>query len=138
MAITLGKTSLSKLNGVDEKLVRVVKRAASLIDTANDFSVEEGLRTRARQLWLYAQGRTRKGKKVTWTLKSKHIEGKAVDLVPYPERWEAPLSRFDAIAKAMFEAAKLEGVSIRWGADWDRDGKKREKGEYDSPHFELA
>jgi peptidoglycan L-alanyl-D-glutamate endopeptidase CwlK len=37
----------------------------------------------------------------------------------------------------MFAAAKELGVSIRWGADWDNDGNYREKGEYDSPHFEL-
>jgi peptidoglycan L-alanyl-D-glutamate endopeptidase CwlK len=104
----------------------------------DDFSVEEGLRTLARQKRLYAQGRTRKGKIVTWTLQSKHIEGKAVDLVPYPEKWKAPLSRFNRIAKLMFAAAEMEGVAIRWGADWDKDGRPRERGEYDSPHFELA
>jgi peptidoglycan L-alanyl-D-glutamate endopeptidase CwlK len=41
------------------------------------------------------------------------------------------------MAKAMLAAAKELGIGIRWGADWDSDGKPREKGETDSPHFEL-
>ncbi len=138
MSIVLGKTSLKRLEGVDNKLVRVVKRAAALATEDLDFSVNEGLRTLARQRRLYAQGRTRPGPIVTWTLNSKHIEGKAVDLIPYPEGWKAPLSKFEGVANLMFEAAKLEGVKIRWGADWDQDGKPRERGETDSPHFELA
>ena len=38
----------------------------------------------------------------------------------------------------MFAAADDLNVAVRWGADWDRDGKPRERGESDSPHFELA
>jgi peptidoglycan L-alanyl-D-glutamate endopeptidase CwlK len=38
----------------------------------------------------------------------------------------------------MFAAAKELGVPIRWGADWERDGKPRERGVTDSPHFELV
>jgi peptidoglycan L-alanyl-D-glutamate endopeptidase CwlK len=37
----------------------------------------------------------------------------------------------------MFQAAQELKTTIRWGADWDRDGKPRERGESDSPHFEL-
>ena len=67
-----------------------------------------------------------------------------MDLVPYPVDWN-DLSKFDKIAKAMFEAQKqlkAEGkiptnTTMRWGADWDSDGKPREKGETDSPHFEI-
>ena len=36
------------------------------------------------------------------------------------------------------QASRELGVPIRWGADWDMDGLPREKGETDSPHFELA
>lgn len=83
---------------------------------------------------------------VTWTLKSNHFVNKntgyghAVDLVPYPVDWEGPtrFPKFDAIAKAMFQASKELNIPIRWGADWDRDGKPRERGETDSPHFELV
>ena len=140
MAFTLSKASLDKLQGVHPKLVKVVKRAIEL--TKQDFKVLEGVRTPERQKELYAQGRTKPGPKVTWTLTSNHFVnpktgyGHAVDLVPYPVDWET-LSKFDAIQKAMFAAAKELGVTIRWGANWNRNGKPREKGETDSPHFEL-
>lgn len=141
--ITLSKTSLGRLAGVDPRLVRVIKRAAAIADPVDDFSVNEGVRTLARQKRLYAQGRTRPGKIVTWTLNSRHIPnpktglGEAVDLVPYPLDWNDS-KRFDRIASLMFKAAALEKVKIRWGADWDMDGKPKERGESDSPHFELA
>lgn len=131
----LGKTSLARLIGVDETLVKVVKRAIEISEV--DFTVLEGVRTLARQRELYAQGRTAPGKIVTWTMKSKHIEGKAVDLVPYPLDWN-DLGKFDKIKHAMFQAAAEQGVSIRWGADWNGNGTPREKGEYDSPHFEIS
>lgn len=134
MGFKLGKTSLARLKGVDETLVNVVKRAIEISEV--DFGVLEGLRTLERQRELYSQGRGNHGKIVTWTMKSRHLEGKAVDLVPYPLDWN-DLEKFDKIAKAMFKAAKEQDVNLRWGADWDMDGNYREKGEYDSPHFEL-
>ena len=134
MGFKLGKTSLARLQGVDETLVNVVKRAIEISEV--DFTVMEGVRTLERQRELYAQGRTTPGKIVTWTMKSKHIEGKAVDLVPYPLDWN-DIEKFNKIKDAMFQAAKELDVNLRWGADWDGDGKYREKGEYDSPHFEI-
>ena len=134
MGFKLGKTSLARLKGVDETLVNVVKRAIEISEV--DFTVLEGVRTLERQRELYAQGRTAPGKIVTWTMKSRHIEGKAVDLVPYPLDWN-DLEKFKKIKDAMFQAARELDVNLRWGADWDGDGKYREKGEYDSPHFEI-
>lgn len=133
-----GQRSLDRLNGVNTRLVSVVHRALEL--STVDFTVVEGLRSKQRQQQLYAQGRTAAGRIVTWTLKSKHIDGLAVDLAPITDGkidWNN-LAKFDAIGAAMKKAAAELGVTIRWGADWDRDGKLREKGESDSPHFELA
>lgn len=134
MAFVLSETSIARLKGVDECLVKVVKRAIEI--SIVDFTVMEGVRTLERQRELYAQGRTTPGKIVTWTMKSRHIEGKAVDLVPYPLDWN-DIDKFDKIKDAMLQAAKELDVNLRWGADWDNDGNYREKGEYDSPHFEL-
>lgn len=141
MSITLGAKSLARLEGVHPDMVKVVKRAAAL--SGQDFTVLEGVRTLARQKELYAQGRTKPGPKVTWVLTSNHFVnpktgyGHAVDLCPWPIDWNTA-AKFDAIAKVMFQAAQELGIAIRWGADWDRDGKPRERGETDSPHFELA
>lgn len=140
MAYSLSKLSLSRLEGVEPRLVKVVKRAIQI--SMQDFMVLEGVRTPERQKQLYAQGRTKPGNIVTWTLKSNHFKkpdgfGHAVDLVPFPVDWNT-LSKFDAVSKAMFKAADELGLQIRWGADWDSDGKPRERGESDSPHFELV
>jgi peptidoglycan L-alanyl-D-glutamate endopeptidase CwlK len=136
----LSNASASKLEGVHPRLAAVVKRAIEL--TTQDFIVVCGLRTLEEQEELYSQGRTKPGKIVTWTLNSRHLPapdgfGRAVDLVPYPIDWSTP-SKFDSIAKAMAEAAKELKTTIRWGADWDCDGIPRERGESDSPHFELS
>ena len=136
----LSARSIANLQGVHPQLVAVVQRAIQI--TTQDFAVLQCVRTQQAQADLYAQGRTKPGPVVTWTLRSKHIPGAdgyshAVDIVPYPVDWNTP-AKFDAVARAMFAAAAELGVSIRWGADWDRDGKPREKGETDSPHFEWV
>lgn len=135
----LSARDVSRLTGVNRDLVRVVNRAASAYP--GKFIVVEGLRTKARQAELFAQGRTKPGKVVTWTLNSKHIEGLAVDLCPVKADgsldWNN-IPAFERMGAAVLQAAKELGVAVRWGADWDRDGKLREKGESDSPHFEIV
>lgn len=142
MAYRFGQRSKKNLVGVHPKLVDVVTRALAISEEIGgpDFTVIEGVRTPERQKELYAQGRTKPGRKVTWTLKSNHFVnprtgwGHAIDL--YPGTW-TDLSKFRKQAEAMLRAANELGVPIRWGADWDRDGVFYEKGEGDSPHFEL-
>lgn len=121
MAFKLGPRSLLNLRGVHPDLVRVVKRAISISDI--DFTVIEGLRTPARQKELFAKGATK-------TMRSRHIHGFAVDIVPYVAgsiRWDWPL--FYKIGDAMKKAAHLENVPITWGAEW--------KTFKDGPHWEL-
>ena len=57
--------------------------------------ITELYRTPARQRWLYGQGRERPGHIVTWTLNSRHMQGRAFDIVPVdpayanaPEFWD--------------------------------------------------
>ncbi len=52
-----------------------------------NLSVFETLRTLERQKYLYSFGRTRSGSIKTYTLKSKHIEWKAVDLIFLDKKW---------------------------------------------------
>ena len=137
---SFSQRSLNNLKGVHPKLVAVVNRALEL--SLCDFTVLEGVRSQARQDELWAQGRTKPGPVVTWvkTSGTHGIQadgyGHAVDLAPYPIDWN-DLERFDQVSKAMFAAAKELGVKIRWGGNWDMDENPREKGESDSPHFEL-
>jgi peptidoglycan L-alanyl-D-glutamate endopeptidase CwlK len=137
----LGKRSKDNLVGVHPVLIQIVIRALELSPV--DFFVDCGVRTPERQAELYAQGRTKPGPVVTWTLKSNHFVNKktgfghAVDLIPLPVDWNN-LKAFDAVAKAMFQAAAEFKIELRWGADWDQDGNPRERGETDSPHFEIV
>ena len=106
----LGKKSLDTLVGVDPKLLLVVNRAIQL--TQVDFRVNEGVRTIARQKQLLKEGKTQ-------TLKSKHIEGKAVDLVALVDNkvnWDA--SYYIQIAEAVRLAAIELNISVRWGGCW--------------------
>lgn len=150
MSFKLSQRSLDRLDGVDSDLVAVVKRAIELTDI--DFGVTEGLRSEETQRKYVEAGKSQ-------TMKSKHLEGKAVDLVAYVDgavTWE--LNVYDNIADAMKEAAKELGVSLRWGAAWhinnicDFDGtmddammeyidKRRSEGRrpfIDAPHFEMT
>ena len=110
MSFKLSQRSLDKLEGVDERLVTVVKSAIHL--TKVDFGVICGLRTIEEQRGLVAKGASK-------TMKSKHLEGLAVDLMAYigsRASWE--LNLYDDIADAMKQAAKEIGVDVCWGAAW--------------------
>lgn len=141
MGFVLSQKSLDKLKGVHPDLVKVVKRAIDISEV--DFFVNEGVRTPERQKELYAQGRTKPGKKVTWTLNSNHFInpktgfGHAVDVYAFPFNPNQTPATSKKIAAAFLRAANELDIPVRWGADWDRDGVFYEKGEGDSPHFEL-
>ena len=109
----LSKRSLDNLEGVDPYLVGVVKKAIEL--TKVDFGVIEGLRTPERQRDLVQAGASQ-------TMFSKHIQGKAVDLMAYigsRASWE--LNLYDDIADAMKQAAMELNVPVRWGGAWNVD-----------------
>ena len=149
MGFKLGKRSLEKLEGVDASLVAVVKQAIEL--TKIDFGVIYGLRTVEEQEKLVAAGKSQ-------TMKSKHLEGRAVDLMAYVDGkgcWE--LNVYDDLCDAMKEAAKELGVAIKWGAAWSEGDIRSYSGSsedammsyidlrrsqgrrpfIDGPHFEL-
>jgi peptidoglycan L-alanyl-D-glutamate endopeptidase CwlK len=150
MSFKLSQRSLDRLEGVDDRLVAVVKYAIAV--TKVDFGVTCGLRTIEEQRELVAKGASQ-------TMRSKHIDGHAVDLAAYigsRVSWE--LSVYDDIADAMKEGAQQVGLPIRWGAAWNipdlREWQttseaamnhyidtRRAEGRrpfIDAPHFEIA
>jgi peptidoglycan L-alanyl-D-glutamate endopeptidase CwlK len=139
------KRTIDNLVGVHPDMIKVFDRALEILGETGgpDCFVNEGVRTPARQKKLYAQGRTVPGKKVTWTLVSNHFVNKktgfghAIDVYGYPYDNNQKPEVSKAIFKAMMAAAIELNIPIRGGMDWDRDGKFWEKGETDSPHFEL-
>ena len=91
-------------------------------------------------------------------MKSKHLQGYAVDLMAYiGSRGSWELNLYDDIADAMAEAAREIDVPIRWGAAWnvsniaqftgdmedamnhyiDERRSQNRRPFIDGPHFEL-
>lgn len=113
----LNAASLKKLAKVDPSLVKVSERASDI--TKQPFQIVQGNRTQAEQNALYAQGRTKPGKIVTWTKASKHIGGRAVDfaaLINGKINWDTKY--YPVIAAAFKQAAKELGIGVEWGGDW--------------------
>ena len=120
-----GKRSKRRLKGIHPKLVSVLNELVKIMDV----TIIEGLRTEARQLELLAQGKSK-------TKYSKHLEGKAVDLAPYPIDWE-DRDRFHYMGGMIRGIAKQLNVSVRWGGDWDGDGEVKDNGFDDLVHVEI-
>ena len=120
-----GKRSRERLKGVKPKLVNVLNELIKIMDV----TIIEGLRTEARQEELVAQGKSK-------TKYSKHLEGKAVDLAPYPIDWE-DRERFHYMGGMVRGIGKQLGVRIRWGGDWDSDGEIKDNGFDDLVHIEI-
>ena len=120
-----GKRSKERLKGVDRRLVSVLNELIKIMDV----TVIEGLRSAERQEELLAKGAT----KVKY---SKHMEGKAVDLAPYPIDWE-DRDRFHYMGGMIRGIAKQLNVPVRWGGDWDSDGETKDNSFDDLVHVEI-
>jgi len=145
----LSTRSMGRLEGINPDLIRVVTEAIKT--TKVDFGVTCGMRTVEEQEKLVASGASQ-------TMKSKHLEGRAVDLVAYvgsSVTWQ--LNMYDDLADAMAAAARKLNVPVKWGAAWsvgniaEWDGTmedamnsyvdlRRSQGRrpfIDAPHFEM-
>ena len=120
-----GKRSKERLKGVDGRLVNVANELVKIMDC----TVLEGLRTKERQSKLIAEGKSK-------TKYSKHIEGKAIDIAPYPIDWE-DRERFHYMGGMARGIGHALGVTVRWGGDWDSDGEVKDNNFDDLVHIEL-
>lgn len=120
-----GKRSKERLKGVDSKLVNVLNELIKIMDV----TIIEGVRTAKRQEELLKKGAT----KVRY---SKHMDGKAVDLAPYPVDWK-DRDRFHYMGGMIRGIGKQLGVNVRWGGDWDSDGEIKDNNFDDLVHVEL-
>ena len=119
--MVLSERSLKALAGVHPDLVRVVHQAA--LGSPFPFIVTEGLRTIERQRELFA-------KKLSRTMKSRHLTGHAIDFVPVVDgevTWKTPA--FHVVIAAFKKAASEIGVAVVSGGDWPSFR--------DYPHLEL-
>ena len=140
------QSSLDKMKKVHPKLVEVMKTAIE--NSPYDFRITDGARTAEEQNYLYQQGRTRPGQKVTncdgYKAKSNHQikadgYGHAVDIFPCGVIENGVYRKFTSeegydekklklIADHILAVAKSKNVNIEWGGNWKMN---------DTPHFEL-
>ena len=126
-----GKRSRDRLKGVDSKLVNVLNEVVKNFD----ITVIEGLRSQERQNELVEQGKSK-------TKFGKHVQGRAVDIAPYPIDWNAR-DDFHYLGGWVLAVAAKMGVKVRWGGDWNASslfkGQRTTKDNSfdDLVHFEL-
>lgn len=119
MGFELSEADERKLVGLRPELVGVVRELARTAPVK--FRVVEGLRTEERQRELFAEKKTK-------TLKSKHLDGRAVDIAPIVSgkvSWE--WKHFTPLIKTAKAIALARGVPMVFGYDWG----------WDAPHLEL-
>jgi hypothetical protein len=121
-----GKRSRERLKGVNIKLQHILNQLVKIMDV----TIIEGLRTQERQDELVKKGASK-------TKYSKHIQGKAVDVAPYPIDWE-DRERFHYMGGMLRGIAHEMDVKIRWGGDWDSDGEIADNSFDDLVHVELV
>lgn len=129
MGFKLGTKSRQRLQGVDERLVKVLELALSKY-TKIDFGIPQfgGLRTAEEQRILFDDGKSNAD---GVTHKSRHQTGKAADVFAYVDgkaSWDE--YHLTHIATAIFAAANELGVKIKWGGHW--------KSFIDMPHYEVV
>lgn len=109
----LSERSLKALSTTHADMQRVIKRAIQISPV--DFSIIEGLRTKEKQAEYVRKGASQ-------TMKSSHLTGSAVDIVPFVngrldwDNWD----NIYAMTAAVQKAAEELGVNIRWGGAWVR------------------
>jgi peptidoglycan L-alanyl-D-glutamate endopeptidase CwlK len=105
-----GGRSLQKLQGVDDRLVRVAHLALNY--SSVDFGITCGLRSQAEQNQLRAEGKSQ-------VKHSRHQDGCAIDIVCYVDgkvTWD--FKHYMVVAQSIALAARELDVEIRWGAAW--------------------
>ena len=110
----LGKSSMSRLEGVDHRLVMVLEEVVKYFD----ITVIEGLRSQDRQNELVEQGKSK-------TKFGKHVKGLAVDIAPYPIDWNAR-DDFHYLGGFVLGVAAKMGINVRWGGDWSSSSLAQE------------
>jgi len=125
-----GKRSMRNLEGVHPLLVDWALELVTIMDC----SVVSGVRDMTTQRQYVSLG-------VSKTMNSMHLiqpdgYGHAVDLAPYPIKWERTRS-FDLLAGIGLGLAFKMGIKIRWGGDFNQNMDVYDENFNDLGHFEI-
>ena len=112
--------------------------AGRMAETGVPFIFTRTLCTPVEQAALYAQGRTKPGPVVTWTLKSRHLLGEAFDIAICKGKaptWDAKVDVDDDGVPDYEQAGEIgESIGLEWGGRFKKaNGEARP----DFPHFQL-
>ncbi len=132
--IYLSQASTTRLATCHKRLRLLIEEVARRIPARLDFSVVCGHRGEREQAEALASGATTKA----WP-NSLHnrTPSLAVDLAPYPYDAKDE-ARYAVLAGFVLAVAAELGIGIRWGGDWDNDGRTTDERLRDFPHFELS
>ena len=121
------RTSITNLSSCDVRLLQLFLQVIKNVDC----TIIEGHRSTEKQATLLQQGLTR-------LQHSKHNEvpSLAVDVAPYPIRWE-DYEKFYWFGGYVKGVADSLGLEIRWGGDWDGDGDFKDQTLVDLVHWEI-
>lgn len=135
--IKYGKQSRGNIEELCSPLQAILHKYADIAPENGDLTIIVGHRGEADQNKAYASGAS----KVRFP-HSKHNSqpSNAFDFVPYPFKhkdWSDGY-RFARIVGGIEIAATLLGFKLRWGGDWDRDGKSNDQAFMDLGHIEFV
>ena len=123
------KRSEEKLLTCDPRLQDLFRYIVKIFDC----TITEGHRGEEKQNKYYENGTS----KIKYP-NGKHnsIPSKAVDVIPYPVDYD-DIERICYFAGFVMGIAKIKGIPLRWGKDWDGDTDLNDQTFKDGPYFEL-
>jgi len=135
MTYSFGAASMARLTECDNPLQNVLRRA--IIISPFDFTIVTGHRNEARQEAAFRAGHSKKH-----FPDSKHnsLPSQAFDVAPWINgtiTWNDEGS-FYVLAGVILAASVMEGVDIRYGGDWNRNGLTEDQTFMDLGHFERV
>ena len=141
-----GRRSLENIETCSKPLQRIAHRAMEIAERLNlDLTCPEGIRGEEEQNEAY---RTKRSKVKFPGSRHNKKPSQAIHILPYPTLWPTDkhkektkaklLGRFYIVATIVRIVAKEEKVDIRWGGDWNRDGRIMDNDFDDLGHFETV
>ena len=132
---SFGKTSRARLSTCDIRWQNIMNEVIKYYDC----TIITGHRGKEEQNIKVAEGTS----EVSWP-NSKHnsMPSMAIDVAPWPiptewgEAWKDRV-KFYELKAIIFYETKKQGISIRWGGDWDRDYDYTDNSFDDLVHYEV-
>jgi len=132
----LGVASNRELDTCHPKLQRLIREVDRRLSARAvlDLVVMCGHRGELEQNAAYASERSTK--QWPYSLHNR-LPSPAVDVAPHPIDWRDK-ARFARLAGYIEAVAEDMGIQIRWGGDWNQNGRTVDERLVDMPHLELT